>query len=135
MRAYLYILGTVVTLLTGGCATVGESTLLGAGMGAAAGTGIGLASQRSAGSALIGAGIGAALGAGLFYLGHHSEKNKQALLKASFKSKNGKKDPIPPVTMPDVVCYEIDAKIEDSGTKWISPHQICQIKKQSVWSR
>ena len=122
-------------LVNSGCSTIGQTTLLGAGVGAAAGTGIGLAAQRSPGSALIGAGIGAVLGGAFFFLGAKDQAKKDAFLKASLQGKNNKEDQVPMLTMPDVVCHQVEGKLEDSGTKWIGPHQSCEIKKQSVFSR
>ena len=33
-----------------------------------------------------------------------------------------------------VGIYKVDGKLENSGTKWTGPHQVCEIKKQSVFS-
>lgn len=125
---------SAVALLSASCSTIGQTTLLGTGVGITAGTGIGLAAQRSVGSALIGAGIGAVLGSALFYLGA-KDQAKRDTLRASLTNKTSKDDQVPMLTMPDVVCHQIDGKLEDSGTKWVGPHQACEIKKQSVFSR
>jgi len=63
MNRTLHITGGVLILLTSGCATLERSTLLGASIGAAGGTGIGLGVEQSVGSALIGTAIGGFVGA------------------------------------------------------------------------
>ncbi|MBI4403620.1 MAG: hypothetical protein HY537_05640 [Deltaproteobacteria bacterium] len=128
-----YLIGLLIFISTG-CATVGQSALMGAGVGAAAGTGIGIAAERSVGSALIGAGIGATLGSALFYIVARAEEKKDALTKVTLKDKS-KGEQVPMLTMPDVVCHELEGALENSGTKWVGPHQVCEIKKTTVFSK
>ena len=124
-----------ILLLTNGCATIEQSTFLGAGVGIASGTGIGLAIERSPGSAIIGASIGAVLGSAAFYLLAKDHEKKNALAKLAQKETTEKGDPIPAITRPEIICHKVDGHIEESGTLWTGPHLRCEIKKQSVWSR
>jgi hypothetical protein len=133
-RIYVLVLSTAI-LVNSGCATVGQTTLFGAGIGAATGTGAGLLAQKSVGSAVIGAGIGALLVGAFSYLGAKDHEKKEAMLKLSLPTKNNADSKVPDLTAPDVVCYQVEGKLENSGTRWVGPHQVCEIKRQSVFSR
>lgn len=129
------LMGSVLPLysltLLNGCATMGESTLLGAGIGGSLGTGVGLAAQQSPGSALIGLGIGAAIGAGLGYLTHKDNERKQSVLKAmQGKKKEFPAEP-PVLNAPHASCYKQDEKIV--GEEYFGPQLRCRIEKNAVW--
>ena len=128
MNTNKYITIGAVAFALSGCATLERTTMLGVGFGAATGTAIGLAAEKSAGSALIGAAIGSVIGGTAFYLGGLDRQKKK-------DPADDKQADVPPMILaPEVTCYEVGSKIEN-GSKWISPHKICEIKKQSVWSR
>ena len=114
MNTNKYITIGAVALALSGCATLERTTMLGVGFGAATGTAIGLAVEKSAGSALIGAAIGTVVGGTAFYLaGLDRQKKKDPV--------DDKKAEAPPMILaPEVTCYEVGAKIEN-GSKWISP--------------
>lgn len=128
---------TLIVLLTAplflfGCASIERSTLLGAGIVGALGTGIGLAVNNSASSALLGGGIGITVGAGLGYLGHKDKEERLTLLKAAGK-KNSPKDDYPTLRPPEASCSRVGEKIE--GNRYIGPHIMCDIERPAVWSK
>jgi hypothetical protein len=131
MNKYLITI-PIVSLLIGGCSTIGETTLLGAGMGGALGTGIGLATGKNTGGAIVGTGIGAVLGAGLFYLAHKEKEEKNALTNSLLRKKMPKEE-YPTLRAPEASCSRVGEKIE--GTKYIGPHIICEIEKPAVWGK
>ncbi len=120
-----------VTALTG-CASMDKSIFLGAGIGTAAGTGIGLAAQQSPGSALIGAGIGAVLGGALGFLSHKDKERRDALLAFSKGKKDTRRD-LPSLRAPEASCVQKDERIE--GNLYYGPQIICTIEKPAIWTR
>lgn len=114
-----------IALSLSGCASVGESVLFGAGVGAAAGTGTGLIVQKSAGSALIGAGIGGVIGGALGYLFRKKDHTAAA-------SAISDKD-LPYIKKPEANCTRLDSKIE--GPIWYGPQIKCTIDNPAVWSK
>lgn len=125
----LMALTAAITL--SGCASIERSTLLGASIGAAAGTGIGLAAEKSAGSALIGAGIGALFMGTMGYLAHKDKERKDAMMNRSSKDRNASKEPM--LTKPEVRRIWVPEKIEDG--KYYEGHFMYIIEKPSAWSK
>jgi hypothetical protein len=113
-----------MALSLSGCATVGQSVLLGVGTGAAAGTGAGLIVQKSPGSALIGAGIGAVVGGALGYLFHKKSDPSGPTLKDS---------EVPFIKKPEANCIRLKSRVE--GPLWFGPQLKCTIDKPAVWSK
>jgi hypothetical protein len=109
-----------------------KSMLLGAGVGGAAGTGIGLGVEQSPGSALIGLGIGAVVGGAIGFLGHKDKQRRDALLALSRNKKDVKQD-IPSLRAPEASCVKKDEYID--GNTYYGPQLICTIEKQAVWTR
>ena len=109
-----------------------KSILLGAGVGAAGGTGLGLAVQRSPGSALIGAGIGAVIGGALGFLSHKDKERRDALLTLPKGKKESRRD-LPSLRAPEASCVQKDERIE--GNLYYGPQIICTIEKPAIWTR
>lgn len=113
------------------CATIEKSTLFGAGMGAAVGTGVGLLIEKSPGSALLGAGIFAILTGGATYLIHKGKESEEARLKLLEHKTKDENDPA--LTSPEVRRVWVPESID--GTTFISGHWKYLIERSSVWTR
>ena len=128
-----------IVILMGGCASIERSTLLGAGIGAAVGTGFGLAVHPNAPSALLGGGIGAAFGAGMGYVGGKDREEKEQKEKLKFsaglkeKSKGEKEKDIPFIKAPEAHCATIEEHID--GDTYYGPQLKCTITKGASWAR
>ena len=130
-RVHGIVGGLVLVGLVGGCASMPRSMLLGAGIGAAGGAGIGAVARDSNSGAtpvIIGGLIGAATG-GLFgYLGFQSQEAKRGA--------NGSTPPELGAKFP----YLRDAKIQRiwipdriEGSRYIWGHYIDVIERPSGW--
>lgn len=126
------IIAIAGTLFLAACASIEKSALLGAGIGASMGTGIGIGAEPSAGSALIGLGIGAVVGGAMGYLGHKDKENKELLLKTLGKRREPPGE-LPMLKAPQATCYRSGEKIV--GEEYWGPQIRCRIEKQAVWSR
>ena len=126
------VMWIVVLALLNGCATVGRTTLLGVGTGAAAGTGIGLAAGNNAMGALTGAAVGAVLGGAFFFLGAKEHEEKAAFMNAPLKEKSAK-EKIPSVTTPEVHRIWVPDKID--GNRFEAGHFIYLLERQSEWTK
>lgn len=132
MNKTITVLSGALLLAMPGCATLKDSTLLGAGVGAAGGAGMGLAVEQSAGSALIGTAIGAVIGGAFGYLGH-KEKEKKEMLSKVGPRRLPVSETIPELKAPEANCITVPEKVE--GHRYVGPHILCTIEKQAVWSR
>ena len=132
MNRTLNTIGGVLILFTSGCAALERSTLLGASIGAAGGTGIGLAVEQSVGSALIGTAIGGFVGAAFGYLTHKENERKDLLSKVGTRRKPLSEE-IPAMKAPEANCITIGERVE--GNRYVGPHIMCTIEKPAVWSR
>jgi hypothetical protein len=115
---------------TSGCASMGNSMLLGGGIGAATGTGVGLAAFGHAKGTLISAATGAAVGTFLGWL-LHKKDNKD--LQVSDPSGSLKPGELPFLTRPDVRKVWIPDAID--GNRYIQGHSVFLIERGSVWSK
>lgn len=131
-NAYVSVL---LALLSIGCSTLKESTLLGVGIGSVVGAGVGAASGSPRGNenrgAMTGAVVGAALG-GLMGFLDHKERSKTEALKIGSGNGSGNAD-APFLTKPKVQRVWVPEKVE--GDKYISGHWIYVIERPSVWSK
>ena len=129
MKYLVYLL--ILPLLTN-CASLGESLLLGAGIGMAAGGGVGAVTSEDEGGMLVGAAIGTALGLGLGFLIHKDDERKKM---EAIQIPVGKRltDPdIPMLTTPEVRRIWEPDRID--GNKFIHGHFIDVLDKSSFWS-
>ncbi len=122
----------LVLPLMSGCASIERSTLLGATTFGAVGTGIGLAAEKSAGSALIGLGIGALVGGVMGFAAHKEQEAKRGQLMNPVITKDFK-DKVPAISTPEVRRVWVPEKIE--GNKYIEGHFIYVIDRQAVWGK
>ncbi len=127
-----YPIVVLVTALATSCATLENSVLIGAGVGGAAGAGMGFAIHQKAGSTLIGTGIGALVGAGIGYLIHKDQEQRREEQRALAAGKYTD-DKVPFLTAPQVERVWQPESIE--GEKFIQGHFIYVIKKPSVWGK
>lgn len=123
----------VISMTLSGCATMKDSALLGAGIGATSGALLGSAVGSNNGnqsqSTLVGAAIGAGTGALLGYLAHiGKEKKKQVSTSSQPKSDSNE----PSLTSPIVRRIFVPSRIE--GKKFIEGHYEFVIERESVWS-
>ena len=128
MKPYSILVLAISVALTG-CASMKDSVLFGAGVGGAAGSGIGVAAEPSVGSALIGLAVGGVIGGAMGYLGHKGQK-KNPLLKKS--PKLNVKANLPTLLSPEASCTELDEKIE--GNHYFGPQVKCTIENPAAWS-
>jgi hypothetical protein len=115
-----------------GCASIERSTLLGAASVGALGTGVGIANERSVGSALIGLGIGAVVGGVLGFATHKDQESKRGQLLNPVLTKDFK-DKVPAISTPEVRRIWVPEKID--GNKYIDGHYIYVIDRQAVWGK
>ena len=132
MNKYITTNLTLCLFALSGCASMEKSALLGAAAGGALGTGIGLAAEKSAGSALIGLGIGAIVGSVMGIGAHSEQENKRAQWLNPAASKDFK-DKVPGMSTPEVRRVWVPEKIE--GNKYIEGHYIYVIDRGAVWNR
>ncbi len=114
------------------CASIERSTLLGAAAAGALGTGIGIAVEKSPGSALIGLGIGAIVGGALGFASHKESEAKRGQAINPLVTKDFK-DNVPTLSTPEVRRVWIPAKAE--GNKYVEGHFIFVIDRQAVWGK
>ena len=121
----------VIALALPGCATMEQSTLLGASMMGAVGAGVGAAAGNNVGTALLGLGVGAIFGGGLGYLAHKDKEEKERMTKFSLK----KEDPAEPPSLsaPEVRRIWVPEKVE--GGRLESGHWLWVIDKPSHFTR
>ena len=115
-----------------GCASIERSTLLGAVTAGALGTGIGLAAEKSVGSALIGLGIGAIFGGAMGYAAHKEQEAKRGEFITPLISKDFKEQ-VPPISTPEVRRVWMAPKIESN--RYIDGHFIYVIDRPAVWGK
>lgn len=126
---------TLLLAALSGCATMKDSILFGAGVGAAGGLGVGSAVEPSVGSALIGTAVGGIIGAAVGYLGHRGKNAAPAA-----DGKEGLRSPVKPLLKnelpslltPEASCTEVEERIE--GSIYFGPQMRCTIEKPAVWS-
>jgi hypothetical protein len=117
-------------LAMSGCASMGNSMLLGGGVGAASGTGFGLAAFGNTKGTLISAATGAAVGTFFGWL-LHKKDNKD--LQVADPNGTLKPGDLPFLTRPDVRKVWIPDSID--GNKYIQGHNVFLIERGSVWSK
>ncbi len=122
----------LVLPLMSGCASIERSTLLGAATFGAVGTGIGLAAEKSAGSALIGLGIGALVGGMMGFAAHKEQEAKRGQFVTPLISKDFKEQ-VPSISTPEVRRIWIGPKIESN--RYIDGHFIYVIDRPAVWGK
>ena len=115
------------------CATSGDSTLLGLGIGTVVGGGIGATmganDHNEARAGAVGAAVGAAIGGLAGYLTHkQDEERKRAMQIGNAGDAEGN----PALTKPVVKRIWVDDKIE--GDRLIRGHWIYVIDRQSTWT-
>ncbi|MCB0415383.1 MAG: hypothetical protein KDD50_13690 [Bdellovibrionales bacterium] len=128
---------TLITLLSflPGCASLNDSLIAGATLGAATGglmgnsQGTGSDRHRSTNNGLL---IGAALGAGIGYLAYKSKKDKKAQQQQQSLMKDSKES-TPLLTRPKIKRVWVEDKIQ--GQRLIRGHWEYIIEEQSTWSR
>lgn len=122
----------VLLPMMSGCASIERSTFLGAAAGGALGGGIGLAAEKSAGSALIGLGIGAVVGAAMGFGAHKEQEAKRGQLVNPILTKDFKEN-VPQISTPEVRRVWVNPKIE--GSRYIEGHFIYVIDRPAVWGK
>ncbi|MGE4107740.1 MAG: glycine zipper domain-containing protein [Bacteriovoracia bacterium] len=115
----------------GGCATMRDSVLLGAGVGAGSGALIGYGAGDKGSSALVGAGIGAATGALFGLIVHKNNESKGP--KAT--SKDEKVAKFPQLNDPQVKSIWVPDKLSDDGRQYEEGHYLYLIDKPSSFSK
>lgn len=125
---------SLLILAISGCATMKDSILFGAGVGAAGGLGIGSAVEPSVGSALIGTAVGGIIGSALGYLAHKPKSNELPNSKdeAARAVKPLLKNELPSLLTPEASCTEVEERVE--GSNYFGPQIRCTIEKNAVWS-
>jgi hypothetical protein len=113
-----------------GCASMVNSMLLGGGVGAAAGTGVGLAAFGNPKGTIISAATGAAVGTFVGWLLHKKDNKDMQVSDPSGSLKPGE---LPFLTRPDVRKVWVPDSID--GNKYIQGHNIFLIDRGSVWSK
>lgn len=113
-----------------GCATVGRSTLFGAGVGLATGAGVGVLVERSAGSMAIGAAIGGVLGGATGFLLHRNQEKDSALTMTNASMSSNDTPTLKPA---EATCVRTSERIEDG--KYLGPRLECMIQRPAVFSR
>jgi hypothetical protein len=121
-------LGLIVGLT--GCASMGNSMLLGGSIGAASGAGVGAVAFGNAKGTIITAASGAAVGT---FLGWLLRKKDDKALQVADPSGTLKPGDLPFLTRPDVRKVWVPDAIE--GNKYIQGHNIFLIERGSVWSK
>ena len=127
------ILTFTILLMLQGCATLKDSLITGAAIGATGGgllgnsRGVGAERHRNTNKGAL---IGAALGMGISYLAHQS-KIKNQNTKATSAPKNNNKVPL--LTRPKVKRVWVDDKIQ--GKRFVRGHWEYIIEEQSAWSK
>ena len=111
-----------------GCATLPQSTLLGAAVGGTAG-GVGgyYASEHSSTVTLLGVLTGAVVGGTLGLLLHKPKSETPAKTDSEIHSEN-----VPNITRPIIHSYKVPAHVE--GNKYIEEHLVHIIDKGTTWS-
>jgi hypothetical protein len=113
-----------------GCASMGNSMLLGGTVGAASGAGVGLAAFGNTKGTLISAASGAAVGTFVGWLLHKKENKDLQVADPNGSLKPGD---LPFLTRPDIRKVWVPDSIE--GNKYIQGHNIFVIERGSVWSK
>jgi hypothetical protein len=113
-----------------GCASMGNSMLLGGGIGAVAGTGVGLAAFGHPKGTIISAATGAAVRTFVGWLLHKKDNKDLQVADPSGSLKPGE---LPFLTRPDVRKVWVPDSID--GNKYIQGHNIFLIERGSVWSK
>ena len=122
----------LLTTMLSGCASLERSTLLGAATAGALGTGLGLAAEKSVGSALIGLGIGAIFGGAMGYAAHKEQEAKRGEFITPLISKDFKEQ-VPPISTPEVRRVWMAPKIESN--RYTEGHFIYVIDRPAVWGK
>jgi hypothetical protein len=110
------------------CATAPRSILLGAGSGAIAGGGVGLAISQDAGSVAMGVATGALTGSVIGYLLHQGKKGDEG---AAARAEDA--NPYPFLTRPEVRTIWVPDTVE--GNRYIEKHRVFVIDQNSSWSK
>jgi len=121
------IIAALVAVLASACATPSRSIFLGAGSGAVAGGGVGLAIGQNATGAVIGAASGALAGGVLGYLLHRGKESAPGASSMTDAEK------YPFLTRPEVRTIWVPDAIE--GDRYIERHRVFVIQKNSSWSK
>lgn len=118
-------------LLLTGCATMQDSLILGASMGAVSGGSMGnLSTNRSQRGTAIGALVGAGLGAAFGYLAHKDNQQKEAMRQAMLNGTEPAKNPR--LTEPRYRSIWVPDKIE--GDRYIQGHRVFIIEESGKWT-
>lgn len=134
---FVVLVGIVGLVFGVGCSTAMKSTLLGAGVGMAAGALLGSAMGQGDHDAqnrgtFIGAGIGAALGGTVGYLGYKQNEAKHPQTAMRFET--SKEDSVPKILMPKARREWVPTKINGSGTVREEGHFIYYLDRPATWS-
>ncbi len=124
-----------VWMLSSGCSTLSESTMLGVTVGGTAGAiiGSGFSQNESSKSSLLGAAIGAAAGGLIGYYGH--KQKEERLRTNAFKIDVVKPSIVPNLLMPTVRKVWSPDKISEDGRRFEAGHWIFFIERPSSWSQ
>lgn len=146
MKRSLFMALLPIPLLLGGCSTLGESTLLAAGIGAVAGSGLGLMlppgkhGQYRARNVIVGGALGGLLGAGSGFLAHEliDKSNKQAYDKGQMAGQKSIPGYVPASGQPTLVPPRVETRfVEDivRGGVFVPAHVEYSIIEPARWSR
>jgi hypothetical protein len=146
MKAPLLIGLTALTLMLDGCASPGKATLLGAGIGATAGAGVGLMAypgrdgKYRARNVIIGGALGGLLGAGTGYVANElaDKSNKEAYEKGKLDAQKGPGNYTPGTGKPVLIPPRVESRFVDDqvrGTTFVPAHVEYQITEPARWSR
>lgn len=129
MKNLIYL--AFLPLLTN-CASLGQSMLLGSGIGLAVGGGVGRAASENNHGMLVGAAFGTALGAGLSFLIHKDEERKKLKQFVDKKDKKSGDPDVPLLTTPEVRRIWEPDRID--GNRFVHGHFIDVLERGSSWS-
>ncbi len=116
-------------LSLGGCATMKDSLLLGAGAGGTLGGTIGLnASRGNASATILGMAVGAVVGVGMGYLAHESDKKPKVEKR---KPEIRKDHPI--LSNPNVEMIWVPDQI--NGDRYVEKHRVWILKQNTHWRK
>jgi hypothetical protein len=135
-----------LTLFLEGCASPGKATLLGAGIGATAGAGVGLLAspgrngQNRARNVIVGGALGGLLGAGTGYVANElsDKSNKEAYDKGKQDAQKGTGNYAPASGKPVLIPPRVESRFIDDqvrGNTFVPAHVEYQIVEPARWSR
>ncbi len=144
MKNRLFIGIAALGFFLQGCASTGRATLLGAGVGAAAGSGVGLLAdpgrkgQHRARNVIVGGALGGLLGAGVGYVTQELVERGQNEAYAKGKEERQTNGAAPTTGTPVLIPPRVESRFVDDvvrGSTFVPAHVEYQIVEPARWSR